>query len=143
MQPTTINNYSVRANCPDCGGAILLFDHRKSGGGEYGSIIAYQGIHQYQDETFNRVVYTLVRCSGCGRGGIAKFHDNGNGPGTLETFYPRAVPHASLPTNIPDKIMNEFREAELCYSFEAWRAASALLRSTLEKTLKEKAHSDI
>jgi hypothetical protein len=32
--------------------------------------------------------------------------------------------------------VKEYREAELCASVEAWRAASVMLRSTLEKTLK-------
>jgi hypothetical protein len=41
-----------------------------------------------------------------------------------------------LPAAIPDGVRKEYREAELCASFEAWRAASALLRSVLEKVLK-------
>ena len=32
--------------------------------------------------------------------------------------------------------LKEYREAELCTSVGAWRGASALLRSALEKTLK-------
>ena len=43
---------------------------------------------------------------------------------------------APVPDGLPGGVTAEFREAELCASFEAWRAASALLRSTLEKTLK-------
>ncbi len=38
-------------------------------------------------------------------------------------------------SGIPEGIEKEFREAERCLAFGAWRAASALIRSTLEKTL--------
>jgi hypothetical protein len=41
-----------------------------------------------------------------------------------------------LPAAVPEGVVKEYREAELCASVEAWRAASALLRSTLEKALK-------
>jgi len=41
-----------------------------------------------------------------------------------------------IPISVPEGIRNEFAEAELCASVQAWRAASALLRSTLEKTLR-------
>jgi hypothetical protein len=37
---------------------------------------------------------------------------------------------------VPTGVENEYREAELCASFSAWRAASDLLRSTLEKVLR-------
>jgi hypothetical protein len=37
---------------------------------------------------------------------------------------------------VPDDIRAEFDEAELCASVQAWRSASAMLRSVLEKTLK-------
>src|SRR5262249_47732477 len=37
---------------------------------------------------------------------------------------------------VPAGISSEFREAERCASIAAWRAASALFRSTLEKVLK-------
>jgi len=43
---------------------------------------------------------------------------------------------ATLPTNLPNGVESEYREAELCASVGGWRAASALLRSVLEKTLK-------
>ena len=41
-----------------------------------------------------------------------------------------------MPKNVPLDIKKEFREAELCASSGANRAASALFRSVLEKTLK-------
>jgi hypothetical protein len=41
-----------------------------------------------------------------------------------------------VPAEVPPDVLAEFREAELTASVGAWRAASAMLRSTLEKTLK-------
>jgi hypothetical protein len=51
-------------------------------------------------------------------------------------FYPKTIDTLPLPKATPDDITKEFREAELCASCGAWRGASALFRSTLEKTLK-------
>ena len=31
MKPTQINNVAVRARCPDCNGALSVFDFRDSG----------------------------------------------------------------------------------------------------------------
>ena len=72
--------------------------------------------------------------SGCGRGAIAKIHDNGAvRDGVLEEFFPFPIDHAKLPPGVPPGIEGEFREAERCAAFGDWRAASALLRSVLEK----------
>lgn len=46
-----------------------------------------------------------------------------------------SIATAPLPGAVPDDIPNEFREAERCAAFGAIRAASALFRSVLEKTL--------
>jgi hypothetical protein len=37
---------------------------------------------------------------------------------------------------VPQGVLNEFREAEVCLSAGAWRGAAALFRSALEKVLK-------
>jgi Domain of unknown function (DUF4145) len=55
---------------------------------------------------------------------------------TLEEFYPTSIDSAKIPAAVPAGIKAELREAELSASVGAWRGASALLRSTLEKTLK-------
>ena len=132
MQPTLVNNLAVKARCPDCGGAVSLFDFRDPSR-EFGYVLI-DGNHQFAGKTFGRIHWRLLRCSGCGRGGLAKIHDSGS-PNALESFHPRALLTAALPLTVPDGIVREYREAELCTSVEAWRAASALLRSTLEKTL--------
>jgi hypothetical protein len=46
-----------------------------------------------------------------------------------------------IPKGVPQGVQSEFKEAELCASVGAWRAASALLRSTLEKTLRANGYS--
>jgi hypothetical protein len=61
-----------------------------------------------------------------------------NDPNTraLIDFFPRSINSLAIPAAVPLDIKTEFREAELAGSVAAWRAASAMLRSTLEKTLK-------
>ena len=135
MKPEKSDHYSVKARCPNCSGAISVFDHRP-GGHDLGSIVVDER-HVYNGVQYGRVLWSLVRCSGCGRGGLAKFHDNGNSNSSLlESFHPRALSSAQLPAEVPEGVRREFREAELCASVEAWRAASALLRSVLEKALR-------
>ena len=135
MKPVYVN-YTVRTQCPDCGGAVTTFEAKYSGG-EFGTVIIDKP-HQFKKQNFRRILYVLVRCAGCGRGGLAKIHDNGRVvDGVLEAFLPVSVENVKIPDNVPEKITAEFREAELCASFGALRAASAMLRSALEKTLEE------
>jgi len=133
MVPTA-NGYSVRAPCPDCGGALSNWDYSDARG-EFGFVLV-QAPHTFANSPYARVHYRMLRCAGCGRAGLAKFHDNGGLPASLEWFFPRSLQTAALPTGVPESIVREYREAELCASADAWRGASALLRSVLEKTLK-------
>jgi hypothetical protein len=127
---------NVRARCPDCAGTITTFEYKGSGN-EFGTIIIDKH-HVFKGESFNRILYKLLRCAGCGRGGIATIHDKGRVvDGVLEAFYPVSVENVKISSQVPEKIVAEFRQAELCASFGAWRAASAMLRSALEKTLNE------
>lgn len=125
-------NYSITAPCPECK-AITSFDANTTHPGAFAVI---DGPHSYNETTFMRVLYVFSQCARCGRGGLAKIHDIGN-PRTavLETFFPTPIDRAPLPKDVPSDIESEFREAELCAS-RAFRAAAALFRSTLEKTLK-------
>lgn len=128
-------NANVRACCPDCNGALTTFEI-SYGGKELGSVIIY-GDHEFNEKHYSRVIYTLMRCAGCGRGGLAKVHCKDKfAEGELESFFPISIEHLSVPDEVPEDIRAEFREAELCASYGAARAASALFRSTLEKTLK-------
>jgi hypothetical protein len=98
--------------------------------------------HDYRGKHYLNIVYKLLRCAGCGRAGMAEIHTEGSYlQGTLERFFPRTIDKLVLPSGTPEGIGREFAEAELCASVEAWRAASAILRSTLEKTLKANGYS--
>jgi hypothetical protein len=79
----------------------------------------------------------LLRCVTCHRPGLAWVAcDETVAAGRLLEFHPHeGFPAAKLPEDLPDDVKNEFREAELCASARAWRAGSALLRSSLEKLL--------
>ena len=126
-------NHNVAAICPACD-AITTFEFRIENSREHGSVIQDKE-HNVDGRDYSRAIYRLLRCAGCGRGGLSKEIDN-NAGGILVDFYPRGVNNLAIPEDTPDGITSEFREAEICASVEAWRAGSALLRSTLEKTLK-------
>lgn len=126
---------SVRAQCPDCDGAVTTFEFKDTQR-HFGTIIKDQA-HTYDGKSYLRVLYLLMRCAGCHRGGLATLHDNGKvEEGVLESFLPISTLSAKLPTGVPDGIRAEYREAERCAGVGAWRAASGLLRSTLEKALR-------
>jgi hypothetical protein len=50
--------------------------------------------------------------------------------------------HRPLPSGTPKALIRETLEAELCISVAAWRAAAALFRSALEKTLKANGYNE-
>jgi hypothetical protein len=137
---------NVRANCSSCGGAVTTFEYQFGNGGEYGSVVLpFQ--HQYTNQPCGAIVYKLLRCAGCGRGAIAEVHIRSAGDvnyyaGLLECFYPRTIERLALPRNVPEGIAKEFTEAEVCASAQAWRAGSALLRSTLEKALRMNGYTE-
>ena len=44
--------------------------------------------HKFNDQQFTRILHMLLRCSTCGRGGLATVHDNGRvHDGVLEAFH--------------------------------------------------------
>ncbi|TMJ99186.1 MAG: hypothetical protein E6G74_16305 [Alphaproteobacteria bacterium] len=63
----------VRANCPDCG-AITTFEYMAQGN-EFGGIVQ-QTLREFEKTMYQRTIYKLLRCAGCGRGGLAEVHDN-------------------------------------------------------------------
>lgn len=90
------------------------------------------------------VLWEAFRCSAFGRGAIAKIHDNGNSQtAVLEDFIPKAIEKAPLPADVPEDIVKEFREAELNASQAAYRSATAMLRSVLDKTLKKNGYDEV
>lgn len=132
MKPIYING-NVRADCPDCG-LPTTFECRESSSREFGSIFV-NGPVQYEGYTYSHIIYQLFRCSVCHRPGVAKIPADSHTEGILEWFWPTSIVPTKLPSNSPEGVHNEYREAEKCMSVEAWRGAAALLRSALEKTL--------
>jgi hypothetical protein len=121
-------NYSVSAHCPVCE-AVTSFDQQ--------SVLTVDGHYLHKGKTYSRILYVFTRCARCGRGGLATVPDNGSlQTAVLESFFPFSIDAAPLPRAVPPDIQAEFREAERCASLGANRAASALFRSVLEKTLK-------
>lgn len=120
--------YNVSAVCPTCK-AITSFEQKQQ------VIIDHQ--HQADGRPFRRIVYLLSQCAACKLGGFACISDNGQSLGAfLSDFYPYSIDSAMIPTSVPADIQTEFREAERCQGQRMNRAASALFRSVLEKTLK-------
>jgi Domain of unknown function (DUF4145) len=128
---------NMRADCPECGVPTTFEGRNPSTTGEFGSIVV-ENPHAFENDQFSRTLYKLFRCVVCSRPGIGKFHFNHNlaNDGQLEWFWPTTVVAAKLPAGVPEGIVKEFREAELCLSAGAWRGAAALFRSALEKLLK-------
>ena len=140
MKNIKYENGLIKCICPDCN-AIANFDY-KSSSREFGYVIVEKS-HQYKESAYARIIYTLFSCTGCGRGGIAKIHCNNNPhEGQVEDFYPVGIDKAKVPSNIPDEILAELSEAELCVSVKAWRAGSAMLRSVLEKVLAKNGYTE-
>src|SRR5215475_1997576 len=127
MQPVYVDG-NVRAHCPNCKGAVTTFEGR-SAQTEYGMIIVNKG-ETHEGVGYQRVLYRLFRCAGCGRGGFARILDNAQVMynAALTEFFFVSIDRAALPKDVPDGIVKEFQEAELCAAHGAWRAASALLR---------------
>jgi hypothetical protein len=128
MKPQLAGNYSVSAHCPTCK-VVTSFDQR------YAAVV--MGPHTHKGRNYQRVVYVSSQCARCGLGALATVPDDGNSQSAvLESFFPISIDTLPLPNAVPREIQTEFREAESCASFGANRAASALFRSVLEKTLK-------
>lgn len=134
---------NVIARCPTCDGAKSTFEHASSRGelGHVTKVFPRDYRHFSQEQV--RVRFQLFKCTSCGAGalGIIKMMDvhGGSYPQDiwqLLEFYPEAKERLPLPKDVPVGIAREFREAELCAEAGCYRAASAMLRSVLDKTLR-------
>lgn len=136
---TRYENGNVIAFCPNCNSTTTF--ESKSTRGEYGSFVLdshpMESGWDLPHDTY-RIVFVLLRCAGCGRAGLAAIAcGNTVVDGELQEFFPYSIETAPLPDSVPDGIQNEFREAETDASIGSYRSASSMLRSTLEKTLKD------
>lgn len=130
-----LDGENVRARCPDCSGAVTTFETRKMGNGHDAVLVLHRQL-KVGGKWYPQTIYRALRCAGCGRGGMVVYASSGNREVALVDFYPRTLDSLSIPKDVPADLKAEFREAETVASVRAWRAASAMLRSTLEKTLK-------
>jgi hypothetical protein len=133
MKPV-IDGENIRARCPDCDGALTTFESKKMAQG-HDAVLVVNDSPAVGGKQYNRTLYRGLRCAGCGRGAMSVTAHAGNFEAIID-FFPRTIDSLHVPVAVPDDILAEFREAELTGSVGAWRAASAMLRSTLEKTLK-------
>lgn len=131
-----LDSGSILANCPGCQGAMSTYN--------WGTQQAPFGVVRdlYARRYTNRIVeYRLYQCPGCLSGGLAKIRLARNGAAfpsggcELIEFSPKCLDRLKLPAGVPDGILSEFREAELCIESGCHRAAAALVRSALEKVL--------
>ncbi len=123
--------------CASCG-VTATFDAYDVGR-EFGCIVV-NNPHACGIPGCVRIIYRLLRCSGCHSGAVAEIHDTA-GRKVIRSFHPSAIARLPIPKDTPDGIASEFREAELCASVDAFRAAAALFRSTLEKVLDENGYT--
>ncbi|WP_420210826.1 DUF4145 domain-containing protein [Burkholderia aenigmatica] len=134
----TLNeNGQVIAHCIECNGALTVFlagDPRIGQG--FGQIT-----RQVSEQTAQ--VYQLVRCTGCGSGALLTLQSfRRHGQVGLLDFYPEAQDRLSLPSGVPDGIAKEFREGERCREAGCFRAAAAMFRSVLDKTLRANGYKE-
>jgi uncharacterized protein DUF4145 len=133
---------NVIAHCPTCDGAKSTFEHVGSRA-ELGHVTkVFPRDYRHFSEDQLRIRFQLFRCTTCGAGalGVIKMMNvHASYPEDiwqLLDFYPEAKERLPLPKDVPAGIKREFREAELCSEAGCYRAASAMLRSVLDKTLR-------
>lgn len=118
----------VSASCPECG--VVSFFAPQEGGAKFGALVR-------NESAGAQTLFELVKCGNCKRGSLlVKRRPSQNHPFELRGFFPNALTRLPLPSETPEGVTKEFREAESCASIHAFRAASAMLRSALEKVLK-------
>ena len=123
---------SVTSICSRCGvlSHFAMRDHSR----EFG-YITVESRQQCAAYACTHKIFRLLRCSGCHKGAVAEIHSH-NSKRVLVSFHPGPLARQPLPAGVPAGLVSEFREAELCASVSARRAALAMFGSTLEKVLK-------
>lgn len=139
MTAKTLNdNVTVSAVCPNCE-QVTSFEYQAINR-EYG-LIDQEKDYWFKSQKYYASRWRLLRCAGCGRAGLAQYTHGSSGHSHLMTFYPQSQVRTAVPDSVPDSILKELHEVEDCISTGAFRGGSALLRSVLEKTLKENGYT--
>ncbi len=130
---------NVTAHCPGCDGAKSRFEYLVNG--KSLGVVIYQ-IPAAWHQPAAEVQYRLFRCVGCGMGGLGAIRMkeiHGPYPANLRDltyFEPDVSQRLAIPKDVPEGIRTEFREAERCLESGTLRAAAAMFRSVLDKTLR-------
>lgn len=133
---------NVIARCPGCDGAKSTFEYSVRGHdlGHFTKVFQRDYRGSYDEDVHVR--FQLFRCAGCGAGALGMIkmmnvrESYPEDIWQLLHFYPEAKDRLPLPELVPAGIKREFREAEICAENECYRAAAAMLRSVLDKTLR-------
>ena len=148
MAPPIMREQSVTAYCPTCEALSQFFMGNAQR--EFGSLIRdapdrpplRDSIGHAIPRRNAREISILIQCGGCLRAGLVVVEaGNSVANGEVVAFFPTAIVSATVPSSCPEELANELREAEVCAAAGAYRAASAMLRSTLEKTLKKNGYA--
>jgi len=126
----------VTAYCPSCDGALTSF-LIAGPRGEFGVVF-----RPYDD--YHMLAYRLAQCSSCGAGSLLTIklqNERADFPELID-FYPESKSRLSLPPNVPIGIATEFREGERCAEAGCFRAAAAMFRSVLDKTLRASGYKE-
>jgi len=97
------------------------------------------------NQEMDRVDYRLFRCAGCGGGalGVVEYYgQHYRVKLALRSFHPEAKERLALPKSVPDGIVKEFREGELCLEAGCFLATARMFRSVLDKTLRANGYKD-
>lgn len=140
---------SVIARCPSCDGGTSTFewahhapDARNSSlQRDFGRVVQR---HMNVGGQWHDVIHLLLRCAGCGGGGLAviklsALKQSSDFPQSVDrmlSFHPEVRERLRLPETVPNGIASEFREAEKCMEADCLRAAAGLFRSVLDKTMR-------
>jgi hypothetical protein len=130
---------NITARCLGCDGALSLYEFQQAGQGLGVVCKTLREWHGWQETTYP-VQFRLFRCVGCGAGGFGVIRMDSSrypeGIKELLDFRHEAPAPLTLPKGVPQGIVNEFREAERCLANHTHRAAAAMFRSVLDKTLR-------
>jgi hypothetical protein len=129
---------NILACCPGCEGAKTAFVW-SDGGAPLSAPLRWREAYYYKEKLPTE--FRLYKCSSCGFGALVRLQFRGGSTAMsaefrkLIYFTPEAKPRHKLPKDLPQGIVNEFREAELAFEQRCNRAAAALLRSALDKAM--------